>query len=104
MTDCTTQPLLFASLDRRQVVADFDGGDLTSDGGLPLLREVDRKIGLLDALNGAIFDPRNRDLLVHDQRTMLAQRVLAIAAAYEDLTTTTPSATTRSCRPSQSGN
>ncbi|HUT62238.1 MAG TPA: IS1380 family transposase, partial [Phycisphaerae bacterium] len=48
MTDCTTQPLLFASIDRRQLVADFDGGELTSDGGLPLLREVDRKIGLID--------------------------------------------------------
>ena len=85
MTDCTTQTLLFASLDRRQIVADFRGGDLTSDAGLLLLREVDRKIGLLDALNDVIFDPRNQRLVVHDQRTMLAQRVLGIAAAYEDL-------------------
>jgi hypothetical protein len=85
MTDCTTRPLLFASLDRRQVVAEFDGGDLTSDGGLPLLREVDRRIGLLDALNDAVRDPRNPLFTVHDQRTLLAQRVLAIAAAYEDL-------------------
>ena len=85
MTDCTTQPLLFASVDRRQIVADFRGGDLTSDGGLPLLREVDRKIGLLDAINDAIRDPRNPFFTVHDQRTLLAQRVYAIAAAYEDL-------------------
>jgi hypothetical protein len=85
MTDCTTQSLLFASLDRRQIVADFNGGDITSDGGLLLLREVDRKIGLLDALNDAIGDPRNPIFVVHDQRTMLAQRVLGIAAAYEDL-------------------
>jgi hypothetical protein len=85
MTDCTTQPLLFASINRRQIVADFNGGDLTSDGGLPLLREVDRKIGLLDALNDATVDPRNPLFITHDQRTMLAQRVLAIAAAYEDL-------------------
>ena len=85
MTNCTTQTLLFASLDRRQVVADFKGGDLTSNAGLLLLREVDRKIGLLDALNDVIFDPRNQRFVVHDQRTMLAQRVLGIAAAYEDL-------------------
>ena len=85
MTDCTTQSLLFASLDRRQLVADFDGGDITSDGGLPLLREVDRKIGLLDALDAAIGDPRNPIFVVHDQRTMLAQRIFGIAAAYEDL-------------------
>jgi hypothetical protein len=85
MTDCTTQPLLFASVERRQIVADFKGGDITSDGGLPLLREVDRKIGLLDALSDIIDDPRNPFFIVHDQRTMLAQRVLAIAAGYEDL-------------------
>jgi len=53
MTDCTTQPLLFSSLGRKKILADFNGGDLTNDGGLPLLREVDRKIGLLDALNEA---------------------------------------------------
>jgi hypothetical protein len=85
MTNCTTQPLLFASADRRQVVADFQGGDLTSDGGLPLLREVDRKIGLIDALDAAIHDPRFQPLVVHDQRTILAQRVFALAAGYEDL-------------------
>jgi hypothetical protein len=77
--------MLFASVDRRQIVADFQGGDLTSDGGLPLLREVDRKIGLIDALNEAIRDPRFQPLVVHDQRTILAQRILAIAAGYEDL-------------------
>ena len=58
MTECTTKPLTFSSLGRRQIVADFQGGDLTSDGGLPLLREVDRRLGLIDALNAAIFDPR----------------------------------------------
>jgi hypothetical protein len=85
MTDCTTQNLLFASLDRRQLVADFAGGDITSDGGLPLLREVDRRIGLLDALNAVIYDPRRPLLTLHDQRTLLAQRIYGIAAAYEDL-------------------
>ena len=85
MTECTRQPLLFASIDRRQIVADFGGGDLTSDGGLPLLREVDRKIGLMDAINAAIYDPRCPWLIEHDQRTLLAQRILAIAAGYEDL-------------------
>jgi hypothetical protein len=85
MTDCITQPLLFASIDRRQFVADFDGGDLTSDGGLPLLREVDRKIGLIDAINRAIYDPRCQWLIEHDQHTILAQRIFAIAAGYEDL-------------------
>jgi Transposase DDE domain group 1 len=85
MTDCITRPMLFASLDRRQIVADFQGGDLTSDAGLLLLREVDRKIGLISALDAAIKDPRCPWLTEHDQRTILAQRIFALAAGYEDL-------------------
>jgi hypothetical protein len=85
MTQCTTNPLAFSSLGRRKIVADFQGGDLTGDGGLPLLREVDRRLGLLDALNAALFDPRCPWLIEHDQRTLLAQRVFALAAGYEDL-------------------
>ena len=85
MTECNRQPMVFASVDRRQIVADFQGGDLTSDGGLPLLREVDRKIGLIDAMDAAIDDPRCPWLIEHDQRTILAQRIFAIAAGYEDL-------------------
>lgn len=85
MTKCSFRPLLFASVDRRQIVADFRGGDLASDGGLPLLREVDRRIGLIDALDAAIDDPRCPWLIEHDQRTILAQRIFAMAAGYEDL-------------------
>jgi hypothetical protein len=85
MTECNGLPLLFSSLGRKKIVADFQGGDLTSDGGLPLLREVDRRIGLIDAVDAAINDPRCPWLIEHDQRTILAQRILAIAAGYEDL-------------------
>ena len=72
MTECSAQPLLFSSLGHKKIVADFSGGNLTSDGGLPLLREVDRKIGLIDPLNAAICDPRFQPLVVHEQRTLLA--------------------------------
>jgi hypothetical protein len=85
MTQCSKLPLVFSSLRRKKLAADFQGGDLTSDGGLPLLREVDRRIGLIDALSTAIRDPRDPDRIEHDQRTLLAQRILAIAAGYEDL-------------------
>jgi len=85
MTECNRLPLVFSSLNRRKMVADFQGGDLTSDGGLPLLREVDRRIGLIDALSTAIRDPRDPERIEHEQRTLLAQRILAIAAGYEDL-------------------
>ena len=57
MTECITATVDFTPLLRRQVVADFLGGRLTSDAGALLLREVDRRIGLLDAMNEAIPDP-----------------------------------------------
>ena len=50
-----------------------------------MLREVDRKIALIDAINRAVKDPRDPDLTLHDQRTLLAQRILALAGGYEDL-------------------
>jgi hypothetical protein len=75
----------FSRSQGRQVVANFLGGRLTSDAGIVLLKEVDRKIGLLDAINETIPDPRHPLYLVHQQRTMLAQRIFSIALGYEDL-------------------
>ena len=85
MTDCTTEPFLFSSLKRQNIQADFGGGRLTSDGGAVLLREVDRSVGLIDAINACIPDPRHPCFTVHSQRTLLAQRVFGIALGYEDL-------------------
>jgi hypothetical protein len=85
MTDCTTEPLLFASLKRQKIQTDFRGGRLTSDGGALLLREMDRSLGLIDAINACIDDPRNPFFIAHSQRTLLAQRIFAIALGYEDL-------------------
>lgn len=85
MTHCNTPPLTFASLGRRPVVADFCGGDLTTDAGALLLREADRRLGLLDALDRAIPDPRHPAFITHPQRALLAQRVYGIACGYEDL-------------------
>jgi hypothetical protein len=85
MTHCTSSPLPFASAKRRKLEADFGGGVLTSDAGVLLLREADRQLGLIDALDRAIPDPRNPDLIAHPQRALLAQRIFAIACGYEDL-------------------
>jgi hypothetical protein len=84
MTECNSQPIEFSSLGRRMVQADFDGGSITSDAGALLLREVDRRIGLVDRLNAVIPDPRNQALITHQQSTMLRQRIFAIAMGYED--------------------
>lgn len=85
MTDCNRDRLLFSSLGPKAVVADFNGGRLTTDAGTLLLREVAERIGLFDAFDAAIPDPRNPVFTIHDQRAMIAQRVTAIALGYEDL-------------------
>ena len=85
MTDCNRDPLAFSRLNSKAVVADFLGGQITTDAGALLLREVDDRIGLFDALNAAIPDPRHPVFIVHDQRAMIAQRVTALALGYEDL-------------------
>ena len=85
MTDCNRQPLTFSSLGPKSVVADFLGGRLTSDAGALLLREMGQKTGLFEAIDAVIPDPRNPVFVIHDQRSMIAQRIVAIALGYEDL-------------------
>jgi hypothetical protein len=84
-TDCNKPILRFTSLARREVTAQFDAGAISSDGGVVLLREVDRRINLLDRVDALIRDPRNPFLVEHQQRTLIAQRVMAIACGWEDL-------------------
>lgn len=85
MTDCSSQTLPFTRLRSKALLADFQGGRLTTDAGALLLRELADRLGLFDALDAAIPDPRHPLSITHDQRTLLAQRVLAIALGYEDL-------------------
>ena len=85
MTKCSKDAINFTALGRRNIVADFLGGRLTTDAGALLLREVDEHIGLLDAVNSCILDPRDQRYVWHDQRSMLAQRIFSIALGYEDL-------------------
>lgn len=75
----------FSRVKRRKVEVNFDGGEVTSDGGAVLIREVDRKIGLTKALDKVIKDPRQRGKCEHSQLSMLRQRVYGLACGYEDL-------------------
>jgi hypothetical protein len=85
-TEGNRQRLLFSSHGRRAVHADFSAGRLSSDAsGALLLREADRRIGLLDAFDKAVRDPRDPDLIQHQQRTLLGQRIIGLAQGYEDL-------------------
>jgi len=78
-TDCKDQPLLFQDLGRRQVVADFSGGTLSSDGGALLLRQLDAGLGLSARLAQAFSDHRDARYCDHPVRQLLAQRLLAEA-------------------------
>ena len=72
MTHCSTETPSLASLGSRKLEADFAGGQLTSDAGALLLREADRDLGLLDALEEAIEDPRDERYVTHQGRDLLA--------------------------------
>jgi hypothetical protein len=84
-TDCNDQPLLFQDLGSRKVVADFSGGILSSDGGLLLLRQVDRGLGISAALASCFRDQRDARWVDHSVQQLLAQRLYALALGYEDL-------------------
>ena len=75
----------FASSGRREVVARFDGGDITSDAGVLLLREVERKIDLFARAAECFADHRDPRLIEHTVRDLLAQRIFGLALGYEDL-------------------
>ncbi len=84
MTECNRKSPSFSSLGRQRIIANFDGGRLTTDAGGLLLREGDRRLGLTARLAECIADPRDPARITHDLRTLLAQRVFGIALGYED--------------------
>lgn len=85
MPKCTQDRMDFGRLGRRLIEADFSGGDLSSDGGLLLLRQVDERLGLSRAAAAAIPDPRDPERIRHGLRELLAQRLYGLCCGYEDL-------------------
>ena len=85
MPKCTDGIVRFGKIGRREVQAAFDGGDITSDGGAMLLREVDRRLGLTAAAARAFTDRRRAASVQHSIRDMLAQRVFCLACGNEDV-------------------
>src|SRR3954447_4016430 len=84
MDDETTEPFGFPAIGRKKVAAAFDGGRLTSDGGVMLLAAAERHLGLCDRLAALITDPRDPSRVVHPLSDILRGGVLAIACGYED--------------------
>ena len=71
-------------MDRKKITAAFDGGRITSDAGVVLLGQAERRRGLADKLAAVIADPRNPLLITHPLGSILRTRILAIACGYED--------------------
>jgi len=84
-TECNAELFDFAAVERRFVVAGFDGGAITSDAGGLLLGATDRAIGAIDRFAECFIDRRRPELIEHGVATLVGQRVFGIALGYEDL-------------------
>ncbi|MEE8098700.1 MAG: IS1380 family transposase, partial [Hyphomicrobium sp.] len=85
MTECTQTSFTFANHARRQVVARFDGGAITSDGGSVLLRQIEQRTGIVRQFAACFRDHRQPAQVEHSVRELVAQRVYGLALGYEDL-------------------
>ena len=85
MTECSETLFPFEAHFSRQVVAQFEGSWLTTEGGSLLLRQVDRKIDLLRRVARCFADYRQPERIEHRLEEMLAQRIHGLALGYEDL-------------------
>jgi len=84
-TECSQFVFGFHPQKRREIRAQFDGGAITSDGGGLLLREVEKRVGILRQFSACFTDYRNPDLIEHTVEELVAQRVYGLALGYEDL-------------------
>lgn len=85
MTQCSKDAIEFKTLGKRFVVADFNGGTITSDAGALLLDKTDQAIGLLSRAAECFVDHRDPDLIEHTVEQLIRQRVFGLALGYEDL-------------------
>ena len=84
-TQCNAEPLQFSCVERRRVVAAFDGGTVSSDAGALLLGRADQALGLIERLAGCFVDERAAGSIEHTVRSLIGQRVFGMALGYEDL-------------------
>ena len=84
MTEDTPLPFDLPSVHRKKITVDFNGGNQSSNAGLLLLREAERKRGVCQRLAAAMPDHRDPDRILHTMHEMLMARASAIACGYED--------------------
>jgi hypothetical protein len=85
MTECIQSSFGFAAGGKRDIVARFDGGTISSDGGALLLRQTDQRMKLLPRLAECFLDGRNQSMVEHTILEMVSQRVYGLALGYEDI-------------------
>lgn len=85
MTECNQSSFGFEACGKKDIVARFDGGTISSDGGALLLRQTDQRLNLLPRLAECFLDGRNQNQVEHTVQEMLAQRIYGLALGYEDL-------------------
>ncbi len=85
VTEGNAEQLEFHGLGRRSVVGGFDGGRISSDGGALLLREVEKRTGIVRSLAQCFVDHRDADAIEHSVEELVSQRVMGLALGYEDL-------------------
>jgi hypothetical protein len=85
MTECNQSSFGFEACGKREIVARFDGGTISSDGGALLLRQTDKRLNLLPRLAGCFLDGRNQKQVEHSILEMLSQRIYGLALGYEDV-------------------
>jgi len=83
-SDTTTSNLDLFPVAGKNVELSFSGDQISSDGGLLLLREVENQLGIIDRISSCITDDRDHRYTEHTVKEMLTQRVFQIAAGYED--------------------
>lgn len=84
MTELIRNEIRFPAIARKKITAAFDGGRLTSDGGVLLLAQAEREMGICGQLAACLADPRDPSRVIHRLDDILRARVLAIACGYED--------------------
>jgi hypothetical protein len=85
MTECNQSSFGFAGSGKREIIARFDGGTISSDGGAFLLRQTNQHLNLLPRLAECFLDGRNQSMVEHSILEMLSQRIYGLALGYEDI-------------------
>jgi hypothetical protein len=85
MTECKPKPYEFHALGSREVTGQFNGGDITSDAGGLMLREVEQRTGILKKFGACFTDHRNAEAIEHPVEDLVAQRSYGLCLGYEDL-------------------